>query len=285
MNADGSRKTTIYTAPSLPSAVMLIGEPIWSPDAKHIAFTRCIRGTGNTCVTQLFTCDIAVVNDMPIMENATLLVSGLEWTAPIAWNPNPATNEIAFTVSNDSTRTIETVPAAGGTPTVLFTAPTLHLVSDPSYSADGLQLAFKDIDRSVSPSEYSIVIIDRASKTMQEKINIRGASDLDFPQWSHSAGDTRIAFAATFPEGGGTSGIFMVDAANPNAPPMQVLTSRTGYCSPSVSSPFTWSPDSSKMLIGNISSHKIGCLDLSTGAVSPVASATSGTGQFDWRRF
>jgi hypothetical protein len=39
------------------------------------------------------------------------------------------------------------------------------------------------------------------------------------------------------------------------------------------------------MLIGNISSNQIGCLDLSTGAVYPVANATIGAGQFDWRRF
>ncbi|MCK4457003.1 MAG: PD40 domain-containing protein [Thermoplasmata archaeon] len=134
MNADGSHKTPIHTQAD--------GIPSWSPDGKSIAFQS---------FSGLWAINVTVVEGKPQGSNLTeLLHEAGYWCTP-AWSP--AGDEIAFAEGPIESPpsgpiSISIIPATGGTPEVLYSAPSGHKVRYPAWSGDATRIAFVEEDPS-----------------------------------------------------------------------------------------------------------------------------------------
>jgi len=183
MNADGSRATEVFNAKTIyPQAH--VGAKSWSPDGGSIVFIMAY---------ELWIVDVTVMDDTPQGSNARMLWNDCYNCMP-AWSP--AGDEIAFLgdphPAYRGSRALYTIPATGGTPETLYSAPEGRQVGHPAWSPDASQIAFVDVSISGGTS-HSIKILDRVTKTITRTLYddlLRLASgSLD---WSR-AGD-RLAF-------------------------------------------------------------------------------------------
>jgi Tol biopolymer transport system component len=127
MNADGSNLTTVYTSTS-PQFTL----PSWSPGGDHIAAAS---------VFNVWRIDVAVVNGVPTGSNPTILLDRTTTLGGVAWSP--LGDQIAFHDVN--LKTIETIPANGGSATVLYTSTDPHtFIPSLAWSRDAAQIAFTE---------------------------------------------------------------------------------------------------------------------------------------------
>lgn len=110
--------------------------PVLSPDGTLIAYTQANASTGYG--------EIWVVANTPGSTPTQLVADSGRWLMYPMWSPDSST--IVFSRGNAAGNiyggTIETVPAAGGSPTVLHTPATNYRAYRPAYSYDGAYIAF-----------------------------------------------------------------------------------------------------------------------------------------------
>ena len=286
MNGDGSNQTTITQADYSPS---------WSPDGKSIAFDRGNR-TGNFINgDEIWRVDVAVVNGKPTGSNERLLVPyavcNVYCNYP-AWSP--LGNEIAFQAWTASGLVaIMVVPATGGTPTTLITAPDAQTRYGAfAWRSDGSQLAVAT--KVCTPdcvnhrSTDSIQIVDRATGTV---VNTLLQGQIYWNGWSISwaRGRDTLAFTAELFDASGIPiyppHIYTVDI--PSGSPILVTNGgQFGAKTPS------WSPDNSKLVYIYLGTYQGKTADFA-GPVNTITLATGATATLappytewpDWRRF
>ncbi len=138
MNVDGTRQTSLYTAPFVMS-------PAWSPDGTHLAFGSGISGsTANPL--GLYVTDVILQNGTPQASSPRLILagSGAQWGYP-SWSPTGDRIAMAGTVG-PSTSGVYIIPNEGGTKQVVYGSPAGHQVTYSSWSPDGSRIAFSEVD-------------------------------------------------------------------------------------------------------------------------------------------
>jgi Tol biopolymer transport system component len=215
INADGSNRTEIGDCNSSPGPAWT---PAWSPDGKSIAFYDL--GLGD-----LYVVDVALTaGGNPIAQNRRLLVATGLAHIP-AWSP--LGDVIAYSVDDS----LYTVPAIGGSPTVVCLGCGAH----PTWSPDGTKLAF--YSNTFESPAAALKTITVSTGDIQTLIP-QGAFDyIWYPDWSRS-GD-RIAFDGT-PLGNGPRGTYVLDLVTGD----YSLLTDLGW-------PASWSPDDQELVVRN----------------------------------
>jgi len=226
MNADGAKKTVIY------STSALLRAPCWSASGDSVCFGIQVAGGAGLAVL-----DVDVVSGTPVGSNFMLLASGNSTNA--AWSPDGAT--IAF--SNDAYPGIWSIPATGGTPTQLLAR--ADFGHGLAWSPDGSQIAFIG-----PPHSGSIEVLDIAGGSTFTVCTI--SDDPVQVDWGRT-GNT-LVFHASAASGNGKY-IYTVDAAAGAVP---VLVTSSSWFP-------TWSPDDSKIAYTTGSGDGIVVRDMQTG--------------------
>ena len=272
MDADGSHQTLLYNGfnATTPSASVQAGDPDWSGNGQNICFS------GNA--KDVYTMGVSLVNGVPTASNVTKL---LDATALLGSNGSfqnpvwsPTANEIAVVAHQLNTENkIQTVPSGGGTPTTLFTTPSIyHHLRGLTYSPDGSKIACVMFQGTGSGFDCSILVIDRSTGNTVATIPL--GSWVNPPMdlaWSHSSGSTTLVYTV----GSSTSSslsIYTVDYAVSSTPTLVLVNAG--------SQTLTWSPDDTKIMFGDYN-YVIRQLTLSMNAVAMVATEDY---QPSWKR-
>jgi Tol biopolymer transport system component len=240
MDADGGNATRIYR-----SEVGGLWYPSWSPDGTRIAFIEQF---------DLMVIEVTVVNGVPVGGTPTRLVSSPSVSYP-AWAPDG--DLIAYAPIEDGL--LQVIPAEGGTPTALFTAPDAYRVRYPTWSPDASEIAF------VVGSEAGpiLTVLDVDSKLVTASLDLPGGDSVTDLDWSR-AGD-RVVFER---------GVHEIHTWNPGTGAVAWL------CDGQAPS---WSPDDTRLVYtdGQKDKQSVYEIALATGAVTQLARS----GRWpDWRR-
>jgi len=263
MNADGSNQAVISQEENL----RIVGSPSWSPDGNSIAWC------GYTYIPDVpgqdygvWRIDIEIVDGVPQGSNLQQLVSESEEGSfyRAAWSP--LGNEIAYFVRlyDPNAFKIDAVPAAGGTPYNIYTAPEGQgLDLGLTWSSDGTRLAIEGGEIAAGVEGMSVMIIERATGVvMQTLLTGLDVAELD---WARQGSDI-LAFHKD-------GMIYTVDIDTETVVPIT-----EGCCA-------SWSPDNSKMVYKQPASKpntkNISIYEFSTGNINGLAHGT----RPDWRRF
>ncbi len=216
MNADGSNQVDIHTLTSWANLI----QPSWSPDGNSIAF----KDNG-----ELWRIDVEVIDGVPQGKNLQKLVTGVSCGMP-AWSPSG--DEIL--VRTASTTSLGLVPATGGTPTIIYTAPEGYSVLWGTWSPDTSQIAFVESDNS---GKYnSIQILDLGTNEVTVVISWE---NWETPRWMDWA---RTKDVLVFSLNGAErfESIYTLDLSVQSPTPEKIVK---GYAP-------SWSPDDSKIVFG-----------------------------------
>jgi Tol biopolymer transport system component len=230
MNADGARKTAIFSTPGL------LLSPCWSPSGTSICFGITLSGSSGLALI-----DVQVVNGAPVGSNFRMLVAGGTFTRS-AWSPDGST--IAF--SNNVWPGIWTVPAAGGTPVQIYSG--ASLVNWLAWKADGSQLAFS----AGLSTQGEVRVLDLASMTDFNVCSFAGG--INQIDWTRTG--NKIVFDASAGTG---KYIYTVDGT-PGAAPQLVVPSGAWFP--------TWAPDDVRIAYTTGNQDNIVVRNLQTGSIS-----------------
>ncbi len=257
MNDDGSNQAVIYEEYFSPISIS------WSPDGKSIAWSAWIGWT-----TGVWRIDVEVIDGVPQGSDLTHLVSSDDvggYIGGAAWSP--LGGEIAYRVQTiTDTYRIDAVPATGGNPYNIYTAPEGYgLTNGVAWSSDGTRLAAVGGEISAGYEGMSIIIIDRATGTVTHTL-LTGQFHFASLDWARQ-GSNKLAFH----DSGGSGMIYTVDIDSGTAVPV------VEGIWPS------WSPDNSKIVYRQLGRKpKISTYEFSTGDITQL---TNGRAPVDWRRF
>ncbi|MFX0065794.1 MAG: TolB family protein, partial [Candidatus Hermodarchaeota archaeon] len=163
---------------------------------------------------------------------------------------------------------IEAISATGGTPYTIYTAPEgygLMISSGLAWSSDGTQLAVCGGEISAGYDGTSIMIIDRATGTVTDRL-LTGQFHKGGLDWARQ-GMNKIAFH----DSGGTGMFYTVDIDTETVVPV------VGGSNPS------WSPDNSMIVFMQRINRKkisISTYEFSTGTITQLTNGLTP----DWRR-
>ncbi len=261
MDADGSHQTQIHATDEN------IGKPTWAPDGSAIAFTV---GIG---YKELWRIDVSVVDGVPVGSNPMMLHSSIYY-AP-EWSP--AGDVIVFAELISDLIHLRTIPATGGDPTTLYTAPSGFATMDPTWSPDASSIAYAEMELFTGPDNYRINVFDVAST---EVTTVYGpvTTNIYWLEWGKSPGSTEIVFSMI--TGGGFS-VYTIDIASPSPTPVLIEGGDSRFPS--------WSPDDSQVIYTSLTPRpkgqkmdwKIWVEDLATGDKTELAKAYWA---LDWKR-
>ena len=193
MNADGSNQHPVYTS-------QLAQYPVWSPDGTRIAFVT------------YGTYDIYVMNADG--SGATPLTTGSDIDISPTWSPD--SSQIAYARWNAGLYGLYVMNADGSNQHPLAIPPSEHGYSDPSWSPDGLKIAFTHQTPPVGDPMridggcYSRINIMNADGSGITPVTL-GQCDAE-PTWS--ADSSKIAYVERVPSVG--SQIYVIDANGSN---------------------------------------------------------------------
>lgn len=264
MNADGSNQVVIYSQ----EYHKFSGSPSWSPDGNSIAwcgytYTPNVPGKDYG----VWRIDVEIIDGVPQGSNLQQLVSLSEYGSYYRASWSPLGDEIAYFVRlyDPNAWKIDAVPAAGGTPYNIYTAPEGHAL-DPgtTWSSDGTRLAVEGGEVAAGDEGRSTMIIERATgeviDTLLPGLDVAG---LD---WARQGSDV-LAFHM-----GGMIHTVDIDT--------EIVVPITEGCCAS------WSPDNSKIVYkqpgGKPNTKRISVYEFSTGNIDRLADGIWGP---DWRRF
>lgn len=254
MNADGSRQTTVYD----PGGSLV--SPNWSPDGKSITFTR---------QWELWRIDIEVINGVPQGSNLTMLWDDCVLCDP-AWSPSGDVIAFVTGYSSRPPSTLFRIPANGGSPEELYTAPEGSSIMSLAWSQDASQIAFYERHA----GEGFIKILDVASKGVTTVLgpvsDLLGALD-----WAGT--QDVLVFHILYARSKKPIDIYTLDIASG-----ETTRIAEGYNSPS------FSPDDTQLVFNTVSGgegvsgkHDVIVYDFATGQMERLAKGS----EADWRSF
>jgi Tol biopolymer transport system component len=185
MNADGSGQTRLTNNPALDMA------PAWSPDGTKIAFSSDRDGNFN----------IYVMNADG--SGQTGLTNSTDYEADPAWSPDGT--KIAFW----GTGGIYVMNADGSMVTRLAAALYAYDFGAPAWSPDGRKIAF-------AQAGQRILVMNIDGSDLKVLVEDRPLYVAGHPTWSPDG--TKIAFYYAVIGGGGSPGIYVVDANGAEPP-------------------------------------------------------------------
>lgn len=259
MNADGSNQAVIY------EEFFSLNGLSWSPDGSSLAWSGRLD-TGPFLEYGIWRIDIQIVNGVPQGTNLRQLVSlneGDGFFGYAAWSP--LGDEIAYFVHlyDPHAYRIDAVPAAGGAPYGIYTAPEGHALDHGvTWSSDGTRLAIEGGEIAAGVEGKSMMIIERATGMVLQEL-LTGL-DIALFEWARQGSDV-LAFHKD-------SMVYTVDIDTETVVPIT-----EGCCA-------SWSPDNSKIVYlqpGNRPDRRmISVCDLDTGEITQL---TRGGARLDWR--
>jgi len=237
MNADGSNGTVIHTGDSR------LYRPSWSPDGKHLAFQQGIS---------IWRIDVALADGVPVGTNATKLLDD-------AFGPcwSPAGDEIVYSTDGSGVAgrggSLHVIPATGGTPTTLYTAPDNEGVGEPAWSPDAGKIAFVAPVFPGGAQEIRVLDIDTGAVTTHLSLPPTFIPRLD---WGRTTDVLVYEIKSYGKNGRASSAIHTLDLSDDTT---------TEVCD---GGDPCWSPDDSKVLYSDGSIH---VRDLATGVTEKLA--------------
>lgn len=237
MNADGSNKTSIYSAPN--SNFTIGASPTWSPDGSSIVFT--VLGNGSNIPDTIKAIDVTVTGGKVVGSNLRTIY-GLSTTSMRLNNPfwsASTANEISFSSTNSSSSTLWRISASGGAPASVYTGSKAWLNNDnpmgqSTYSPDDSKLAFVRLSYNGS-YQSTIMIFNTATNDYVDSIAVSGI--VEGLEWSRS-GLNKLAFGLA-DAGGSTKYIHYLDPATGSVPSTNGVVGLYP----------AWSPDNSSLMI------------------------------------
>jgi Tol biopolymer transport system component len=271
MNADGSNQAVIVEMEDFSMSRGLS----WSPDGNSIAWTgfSYVPNVPGGWIFGVWRVDVEIIDGVPQgtnLQQLTVEEGDDEFLSSVAWSP--LGDEIAYMVHRwDTTHvySIEAVSTTGGTPYVIYTAPEgegLMISNGLAWSSDGTQLAACGGEIPAGYDGASIMIIDRASGTVTDRL-LTGQYHKGGLNWARQ-GVNEILFH----DSGGTGMIYTVDIDTENVVPV------VEGSNPS------WSPDNYMIVYMQRINRKkisISTYEFSTGTI--IQLANNGVTP-DWRR-
>lgn len=266
MNADGSNQAVIY------EEFFVLNGLSWSPDGSSLAWSGHLE-TGPTWEYGIWRIDVEIADGEPQGTNLLQLVShaDCEICFSAAWSP--LGDEIAYVIHTYDGEIdefgINAIPATGGTPYNIHTAPDGYgLTHGLAWSSDGTQLAAIGGELPAGYDGMGIEIIDRETGTVTHRL-LTGQFRFQGLDWARQSSNTVL-----FHDSGGSGLIYTVDIDSGTANPVV-----EGCCA-------SWSPDNSKVVYlqpGNRPDRRIiSIYDLSTEEITELR---QGGSRPDWRRF
>jgi Tol biopolymer transport system component len=267
MDADGENQTKIHENASTGWFYCVS----WAPDGQHLAYSNYY---------ELWRLDVDVVDGVPRASNATRLfadpdrrVDGVDWS--------PDGDEILFCTrraSPDGPGTvadIRTVPAAGGTATVVYVSPDGRVVGNSCWSSDAKRIAFTEGTGGLGPAFRVLTLATGDVRTV-------------LTGWQNGLDGTRaIAYART-------KDVIAIQGGNETTGgKVYTLDLGTGVVTEHFagSGSVAWSPDDSRLVFHGLG-RKYGfeeglwTYEFATGSTKQLAKKSgSGYGRWpDWRR-
>jgi Tol biopolymer transport system component len=256
MNADGTNETTIFVGG---------GRLSWSPDGTAIAFD----GPDG----HIWRIDVSVVGGVPTGTNARILVVEEDPNHSIighpAWSPNG--DQIAYERYGLVLR-IESVPADGGTPEILYTSESGGSVRFLTWNPDGTKIAFVEGSRpirvlDVATGQATTVLSGEWSEQYGWPMNLEWARTQDVLAFDANEGGRIDIYTMELPNG---TPIFLIGGPRRDRARMP-----------------TWSPDDQEIIFAQAKAgagavNKLRKIDLTTREVIDLG--VDGLNP-DWRRF
>lgn len=161
-----------------------IHDPVLSPDRTTIAFIGANASTG---LGELY-----VVANVPGSTPVMLEDDAITWIHHPMWSPDSST--IVFTrggsASNLYGGTVESIPAAGGTPTVLYSPGGSDLAYRPAYSYDGAYIAFL---KAISGND-ELWVMEADGSNAGSIATLSGSYRLDGSQFAWANGELTLVY-------------------------------------------------------------------------------------------
>jgi hypothetical protein len=193
MDSTGANQTAVYTWQA--SGALSTSGATWSPNGDYVCFQENPTGSMEA---RFKTVKVTVDSKGKVVgSNVTTIMStavsdSMNYSEP-TWSSTSSTNKIAFTRWNRKTKTLElcTMPASGGSATVLYTHPkgTVSVLRSPTWSADDSKLAFVQGDSSYN---FKIKVYDFASQSITDTL-LSSALEINHLEWSRT-GTNVIAY-------------------------------------------------------------------------------------------
>lgn len=233
MNADGSNHTQIARRTSTDYAYG--GSPSWSPDGGSIAFTQ--MGDGVNQPDTIKAIDVSVNSNGQVVTSNLRTIYGLSTVSvrlknPF-WSATSGTDQIAFTTDEDGSNSLYTVPASGGSPTLVTTiskawAGHTNPLGTPTWNGDDSKLAMIRI----GINNTTIMIFNTSDWSYIDSITVVGS--IFGLEWSRAGNTDKLAY-------GLSNKLYYVDPTTGAVPTTNNVPGQYP----------AWSPDNGSLMIVN----------------------------------
>jgi hypothetical protein len=263
MNADGSNVTTLVSI-SYPH-----GTPSWSPagdgsatNPYHLAF---VDFGDATCILTIV--DVDTIGGTVHATNLRQIPTPNNACAP-AWSP--LGNEIAYGGFQEGPSALFVIPANGGSPSALYTAPPGHSVFYSAWRSDGTAIAFTEGD---GTGADAVKVLNRVTGAVTTVVDASEYTDVRTLSWARTR--DVLAIGAARPQGKhfirfAIDTIPLARDASGNFVRAGVAGRIVDGISPS------WSPNDLKIAFSGVK-----VITLATGSTQQLAQGEA----LDWRRF
>lgn len=248
MNADGSNKVTVVTRPNWMSGA------VWSPDASAVAFAH--SGPNNAGGLETVRADGSGATMLMTYSDCINGCRSPEWS--------PTGSEIAVLgggTGTGMTGRLWIVPAGGGAPLLLYSAPG-HPLIDAAWNSDGTVLYITQVGQSwLERAIYAVDSATGAASLVLDDFGVIGGID-------HARGGVQEIVFDT--EVDGVLELYTLDVGTPGQTPVYLREGRNA----------TFSPDNSFIAFDNFNLRVYKAPVAGGSAIRLASSAT----QADWKR-